>query len=187
MQGAYLDSELDAKTSLEIAVHLRACAECARLFAEEQKLQARMRDGLSQGQRTVALWDQIERSVIAVSAPAARLGRAPAAAESVSGRTVLSALADKIRAGWNRSRWAWCALATAWGVILVLNLTAREAEGPRLVEKQLPQPSEVRLAAKQKWLLMADLAALGEPAPADKVKAARPSPRSDRRNENLNT
>ncbi len=41
MHGPYLDSELDAKTTLEIEQHLAACPACARLFAEEQKLNAR--------------------------------------------------------------------------------------------------------------------------------------------------
>ena len=64
LHGPYLDSELDARTSLEIEQHLRACPECARLFAEEEKLEARIRAGLKQGPRTPALWAQIERGVV---------------------------------------------------------------------------------------------------------------------------
>ena len=45
LQGPYLDSELDARTSLEIEQHLKACPECARLFAEEEKLEARIKAG----------------------------------------------------------------------------------------------------------------------------------------------
>ena len=44
----------------------------------------------------------------------------------------------------------------------------------------------MRFALKQKQLLMAELAFTSEPAPADKPKAAPPSPRSERRNETLN-
>ena len=40
MQGPYLDSELDAKTTLEIEHHLAVCPACAHLFAQEQKLEA---------------------------------------------------------------------------------------------------------------------------------------------------
>jgi len=34
LHGPYLDSELDAKNSLEIQQHLKTCPGCARLFAE---------------------------------------------------------------------------------------------------------------------------------------------------------
>jgi hypothetical protein len=72
-------------------------------------------------------------------------------------------------------------------VILAVNLAARESEEPRMAEKQLPQSSEVRFAVKQKLLLMAELAALSEPAPAEKARVAPPSPRSDRRKETPHT
>jgi len=49
-----------------------------------------------------------------------------------------------------------------------------------------PSASEMRFAVKQKQLLMAELAVTSEPAPADKPKAAPPSPHSERRNETLN-
>ena len=74
-----------------------------------------------------------------------------------------------------------------WGVILTLNFAAREPVAPLVAGERLPPASEVRFALKQKQLLMADLAALAEPAPAEKAKVAPPSPRSDRRNETLNT
>ena len=40
LHGPYLDSELDAKTSLEIQQHLKMCPACARLFAEADSLPA---------------------------------------------------------------------------------------------------------------------------------------------------
>ena len=49
LHGPYLDSELDARTSLEIELHLKACPHCARLFAEEERLEARIKAGLNQG------------------------------------------------------------------------------------------------------------------------------------------
>ena len=83
MQGAYLDSELDAKTTLEIAEHLRGCRECVRVFAEEQRAEARLKASLNRGPRTAALWERIERSVVAESVAGegashrTRGGRAP--------------------------------------------------------------------------------------------------------------
>lgn len=191
LQGAFLDSELDARTTLEIGEHLKSCAECARLFAEEQKLAAQMRAGLGRGQRTAGLWENIERSVVAASAAgegANRRTRGERAPLQVRGYgSVWSALAGQLLASWQRSRWAWSGLAGAWMVILALNLTARETAGPRLADKQLPRSSEVRFAVKQKRLLMADLTAVAEPAPAEKTRGAPLSPRSDRRKATLNT
>ena len=67
LHDPYLDSELDAKTSLEIERHLESCPACARLLAEEEKLEARIVAGLKRGQRTAALWEQIERRVAAAA------------------------------------------------------------------------------------------------------------------------
>ena len=57
---AYLDSELDAKTSQEIQLHLQSCAECAELFAHEEKFNERLSGGLRAGQFTPALWEKME-------------------------------------------------------------------------------------------------------------------------------
>ena len=186
MQGPYLDSELDAKTTLEIEQHLETCPACARLFAEEEKLEARIMAGLNQGHRTAVLWEQIERSVAATESSASR-ARPPALVSEPAGwRAVLGALGAQLRAGWQTSRWAWAGLATAWVVILALNFTAREPDAPLVARQEVPSASEMRLALKQKQLLMAELAITSEPAPAAKPKAAPPSPRSDRRKETLN-
>jgi len=60
---AYLDSELDAKTSQEIQLHLQSCNECAELFAREEKFNERLFGVLRVGQTTPALWEQIESRV----------------------------------------------------------------------------------------------------------------------------
>jgi hypothetical protein len=73
-----------------------------------------------------------------------------------------------------------------WAVILVLNLAEREPDAPLVAGQEVPSASEMRLALKQKSLLMAELALTSEPALADKPKPARPSPHSERRNETLN-
>ena len=57
---AYLDSELDAKTSQEIQLHLQTCAECAQLFEHEEKFNERLFGVLRVGQSTPALWEQVE-------------------------------------------------------------------------------------------------------------------------------
>lgn len=56
----YLDSELDAKTSQEIQLHLQTCVECAEIFAREEKFNEQLFGVLRVGQPTPALWEQIE-------------------------------------------------------------------------------------------------------------------------------
>jgi anti-sigma factor RsiW len=61
--GAYLDSELDAKTTQEIESHLENCRDCAAVFAAEEKLDARLLATLRQGQRTPEIWDSVEARI----------------------------------------------------------------------------------------------------------------------------
>lgn len=56
----YLDSELDAKTSQEIQLHLQACAECAQLFEREEEFSERLFSVLRTGQTTPAIWEKVE-------------------------------------------------------------------------------------------------------------------------------
>jgi hypothetical protein len=185
LHGPYLDSELDAKTSLEIEEHLKACAGCARLFAEEEKLEARIKARLKQGQRTPALWAQIERGVAAAASSATRPRSLERISRPVGWAAVLGILAAQLRTGWQTARWAWAGLAAVWAVILVLNSAAREPNPPLVAGQDLPSASEMRLALKQKDLLIAELALCSEPAA--KPKPAPPSPRSDRRRATFNT
>lgn len=186
MQCPYLDSELDARTTLEIEQHLAACPACAHLFAQEQKLEARITAGLNRGSKTAALWAQIEREV--ADASSASRPRPPVLVpKPVGWPAVLGALGAQIRAGWQTSRWAWTGLAAVWAVIFVLNLAAREPDAPLMAGQEVRSASEMRMALKQKRMLMAELALAPEPALADKPKPARPSPHTERRNETLNT
>lgn len=57
---AYLDSELDARTSQEIEVHLQTCAECAQLFEREEKFNECIFAKLREGGDTPELWSGIE-------------------------------------------------------------------------------------------------------------------------------
>ena len=56
----YLDSELDAKASQEIQLHLQSCAECAEVFAREERFNERLFRVLRAGQATPALWEKGE-------------------------------------------------------------------------------------------------------------------------------
>jgi anti-sigma factor RsiW len=185
MQGPHLDSELDAKTTLEIEQHLAGCPACAHLFAQEQKLEARINAGLNRGSKTAALWAQIEQEVANASSTS---GPRPAARvpQPAGWPAVLGALVAQIRAGWRASRWAWTGLAAAWVVILTLNLAAREPDASLVAKQEVPSASEMRLALIQKHLLMAELSPTPEPAPANKPKPAPPSPHSERRSDTLN-
>jgi anti-sigma factor RsiW len=187
LHGPYLDSELGARASLEIEQHLKSCPDCARLFAEEQKQEAGLKAGLARGSRTPALWERIERAVVAAE-PAAPRSRPPGrVSEPSEWQALLRGLGEQLRAGLRRSPRAWAGLALVWGVILALHLAGREPEGRLVTGQGVPSVSEIRFAWKQKQLLMADLAFALEPAPAGKSSPAPPSPHSDRQKGNLNT
>jgi anti-sigma factor RsiW len=187
LQGPYLDSELDARTTLEIAQHLKSCPDCVCLFAEEQELEERLRGGLHRGSRTTVLWEQIECSVVSAARSAARSRLPTRVSQSTGWQAFLSTLGDQLQARLRRSPWAWAGLAVVWVVILALNFTAREPDARLVAGQRVPSLSEMRFAWKQKQLLMADLAFALEPAPADKAKLTPPSPHSDRQLETLNT
>jgi anti-sigma factor RsiW len=187
LHGPYLDSELDAKNSLEIEQHLKTCPGCARRFAEAEKLDTRLMAGLNHGPRTAVLWEQIEHSVVGAGAAASRLRPPAAVAEAAGWSAVLGGLRDRVREGWQASRWAWTGLAAVWVVILGLNTAAPEPVPPSVTGQEGPPASEVRFALKQKYLLMAGLALTSEAAVTEKPKTALPSPRSDRRKATLNT
>ena len=184
--GAYLDSELDARTTLEIDQHLKSCAECADLFKKGAAEEARLRQGLNRGQKTPAIWDQIERSVVTAASRTSREPACAGATHPVGWPGPLAALGEQVQAGWKHSRWVWSGLAASWVLILALNLSARGTEAPATASNRLPPAAEVRLALQQKRLLTADLAALAEPVPKAKQEPAPRSPRSERRSNTLN-
>jgi len=95
-------------------------------------------------------------------------------------------LGTQLRAGWQRSRWAWAGLAVVWVGIFALSFAAREPEAGLMAGQELPSASEMRLALREKQQLMAELAVTSEPAPAAKPKAAPAGPRSERGQESLN-
>lgn len=71
--GAYLDSELDTKTSIEIEQHLGNCAKCHAFFEGERRVDARIRNALQAGAKDELLWSRIEAHVTGLAdAPAAK-------------------------------------------------------------------------------------------------------------------
>ncbi|SPE59518.1 hypothetical protein SBV1_3280021 [Verrucomicrobia bacterium] len=181
LRGPYLDSELEATASLRIEQHLKSCPDCARLFDEEQRLEAWLKTGMNQGQRTASLWERTEQAVL--EAERASFRRQPASRVVQPGlvaRAVL-ALPERLWAGWRDSRRVWSALAATWIIILGLNLTARESRETQLARQDAPSASELRSALEQKQLLMVDLAVSIEPASVDKPKMVAPAPRSEQR------
>lgn len=83
LMEAYLDSELDARTAAEIAVHLDACAECAAAFAAARCGNERLTTFLrpSPGACSAGLWSEIENRV--ATRPRPKLWRVLAAAAAV--------------------------------------------------------------------------------------------------------
>jgi len=176
LYDAYLDSELDAKTSLEIREHLAACAECARFLAAEAKLDAHLTTGLRQGQRTSALWEKIEREVVAMdkSEPPLRSSpRAPRAPEW------LAALL------WPHPK-AWAGLAAAWVFILAANFATRETSPTLAAHRAVPLSPDTLRLLKQQEQLLAELSGRFEPREADRPKTTMPRPHTERRNGMLN-
>lgn len=187
LEGAYLDSELDTRTTLEVEQHLKSCPGCARLLAEEHKLAARLKAALNLGSRTPELWEHIERSAVG-AAPSNLPSRFPnRVSHTAKWQTLFFALRGQLEAALRRAPAAWAGLALVWGVILVLDLTAREPNARLVTGQGVLSASEMRFAWKQKQLLMAELAFAPESGPAEKAEPAPPSPQSGRQRETLNT
>jgi hypothetical protein len=55
----YLDSEGDPQLHLRVTEHLGRCPACAEWFAQQQRLEAAVRDRLASGDRTPALWGRV--------------------------------------------------------------------------------------------------------------------------------
>jgi hypothetical protein len=65
----YIDSELDAKHSLEVEQHLECCLECAGLFDAEKRFDERLGRFLRKPSRTASLWRNIEAQIAPAAAP----------------------------------------------------------------------------------------------------------------------
>jgi len=183
LHDAYLDSELDAKTTLEIQQHVATCAECAPRLAAEAKLDARLLAGLRQGQRTAALWEQLERRVVAAAKPGAA-PRPSLLAPRPSGW--LSTINSQVSALlWPHPK-AWAGLAALWVVILAVNFATREIAPTIEARRAAPLSPDTLRLLKQQGQLLAELSSQSQPREADRPKAMPPRPRTDRRDEMLN-
>ena len=182
LQGPYLDSELDARTTLEIQHHLKECSECAHIFAEEELVEERLRAGLNRGERTVVVWERVERGVAAASEERRRQMPWPGKHQGL-----IAALGNQLQTSWTRAPWVWAGLTAAWMAILLLNTTARRTDAMPTAGQPAPSTSEIRFALKQKQLLMVELAVPSETTSASQSKAAPPGPRTQRQMLNLNT
>jgi anti-sigma factor RsiW len=180
LQSAYLDSELDAKTSVELTEHLKACAECRRAFAEEERFEGALREALQSGEKTERLWHGFECRIRSEAADRATqaLPRDRGAKQQPLGMQ----LRECLKPLWGRASWAWTGLAAAWAVIFLLNVMNRETGPVTAAHRASPSVSEVHFALVQKRVLMAELVVPFDPSVADAKKASSPGPRSDRVN-----
>ena len=170
LTGPYLDSELDAKTSLAIQQHLATCPGCARRFAAEQEFTTRLTTSLRRGEPTPELWQGIEERV-----------RAAAARK------------DRVRAGreqraepWWRA-WLWpsprfyAGVAALWIVMLTVHFGfLRE---PTQVQAANNPPSSIvqSALAQQRRELAEMLGNIGPPGVAPATQSKLVSPRSELR------
>ena len=60
----YLDSELDARSSLAVQRHLARCPDCATTFRAAAAAQQRLTRALQKGRRTSSLWTELEQKLI---------------------------------------------------------------------------------------------------------------------------
>ncbi|HXP62860.1 MAG TPA: zf-HC2 domain-containing protein [Dongiaceae bacterium] len=187
LRGPYLDSELEPGITLAVQQHLAACPDCARAFAEQEKLEARITAGLKQGQRTPALWQKVEQAVITGALNASRPRLSTPHGQPAGWHAALSTLCGRLQGGLRAGPRAWAGLAAVWALILTLNFAAPEADAPFVAGPKAPSHSEIRLALAQKQLWLTELAPPSEAVPAAKPKAASPGPRSDRRSQLLNS
>lgn len=165
LSGAYLDSELDVRTTQEIKAHLDHCPACASFFASNAAFNASLGQALARGEATPALWRGIESSVRAGFATdhPAPVKRMPQATPSF----------------WRELLWPgpryYLALAAVWVLLLSLNSMGHRTDAPRITMN--PQPPEVRTALAQQRQIYRELLAPVQEANAS-ASNTRPSPRS---------
>jgi len=176
LHGTYLDSELDARTTLEIQQHLAACPDCARAFATEGRLDARMMADLRQGQRTAALWEQIEQRVVTAQADF----------------HPLPVTREVQRMSWLREMlWpcpqAWAGLAAVWIVILAANFATHEPAPVTEARQATPASPEMRRMLREQRQILAELRGGAERFGGGEARPVAPQPRSQRHEELMNT
>ncbi len=180
LQGPYLDSELDAATTLALADHLKSCSECARSFNEEEKLQSWLKARLNQGQATPGLWERAERGVIDAARQSSFGLQAPTRPPGGGWASILSRICDHCRGEWRLSQRVWAGIGAAWIAILLLNVTARESPATQIARQVPPDTSALRLALAQKQRLLAELSMNSEQGASARPPVSSPGPHSER-------
>lgn len=61
--GPYMDSELDAKTCIEIEDHLNVCQDCRKRFAKEQEIEKLLVERLKEERMPEYMWKAVQASV----------------------------------------------------------------------------------------------------------------------------
>ena len=110
LKDAYLDSELETRTTIQIEEHLKSCPGCARLIAHEEKFQRQLHAALNEGEATSSLWLSIEEAVKTSAVSGSRLEELPPPSGQ-SPRTPHSVLVDVIRTRWRRAPVIWAGLS----------------------------------------------------------------------------
>ena len=177
LSGAYLDSELDAKTTGEVQQHLLVCVDCARAFAADARLDAQVLAGLTSGQRSVALWEHIEAQVMSAAPPAARAGPPATISQPV--------------VWWRELLWpcpqAWAGLAAVWVLVVAVNFATPESKPGFEARRVTPPSPQMRQVLKEQKQMLAELGELPEKLETNHSKRSSPQPRSQRREHLLNT
>lgn len=167
---AYFDSELDAKTTLEIQQHLAVCPDCARVSAAETKLATQINSRLKDGARSAALWAQIEQQV--------------AAAHKVDTQPRLGAEAVLRSAWWRELLWpnpqAWAGLAALWVMMLVISLFAHEPATVAGAQKVTQPSPQLRQMLREQKQMLAELGGVAEQLGAERPGRVAPQPRSQK-------
>ena len=177
LYGAYLDSELDARTTLEIQQHLAVCPDCARAFAAEAKIEARITTGLKRGERTPSVWDKIEQQVMTSAEAKSRRRAAPQVSRPMP--------------WWRESLWpspqAWAGLAALWVVLAGVSFAMREPASVAAAHQVRPPSPELRLVLQQQTQMLAELGGMPERFNREQPETPAPKPRSQRREPFSNT
>ncbi len=172
MRELYQDSELEAKTSLEIERHLQSCPECTRRFAVEAQWETQLSATLHQGSKTEELWTRLEQSLV----------RARQRQRTVSAGSRPAGELGAVISWWRAWLWPnpqfYLGLAAVWAVMLAVNWTTHE---PRLMAKHeaSPMTSETRTALTEQRRELAELLD-SSVAPLQELKPQGSPPRSER-------
>ncbi|HOW66792.1 MAG TPA: zf-HC2 domain-containing protein [Candidatus Paceibacterota bacterium] len=179
--GAYLDSELDARSTREIQLHLDNCPLCTRTLKINQAFEQQLRSQLKAGPKTLKIWEREHQFVLDTLASAngpdqapntsamqnaSRSGRrrGPLGHQDLAGRVPLrSDESDTARhriplASWIRellwpSPTYYLGLAALWIVLLIVSLPETKVASAQFSFVRQTQVASENLLACQKRTL----------------------------------